>query len=77
MGVNSVGAGKRRADGVMSGWRECLDLICVAVLATAGLMLVLVFGGPHAAADKLSVFFSRQATGLGPSFKTRIRSRVV
>lgn len=42
MGVNSVGAAKRRADGVMSGWRECLDLICVAVLATAGLMLVLV-----------------------------------
>lgn len=39
MGVNSVGAAKRRADGVMRGWRECLDLICAIVLATAGLML--------------------------------------
>lgn len=39
MGVNSVRAAKRRADGVMSGWSECLDLICAAVLATAGLML--------------------------------------
>lgn len=42
VGVNSVGVAKRRADGVMSGWRECLGLICAAVLATAGLMLVLV-----------------------------------
>lgn len=63
MGVNSVGAAKRRADGVMSGWRECLDLICAAVLATAGLMLVLVFGVAHAAADKWCIFLSQLATG--------------
>lgn len=49
---------------MMSGWRECLDLICAAVLTTAGLMLVLVsVSVSHAAADKWSIFLSRQATG--------------
>lgn len=75
MGVNSVGAAKRRADGVMRGWRECLDLICAIVLATAGLMLAVSISWlshchrrikhypPHVHADKQllsALLFSRQ-----------------
>lgn len=38
-GVNRVGGSEGRLDGAMEGSRECLDLICVIILGTAGLML--------------------------------------